>query len=155
MPRGGKRVGSGRTPLAETNLCRWIVRRVREIGNEPEFIRERSVQVVKRTDKNQVDNLVELDAAYQKLKLASIPERRAMIADDFGTPLEETRQILETSGFPKYLQLPRPNQYMMRKIYERVAAEATDHFQKRTTVRKVKDCVGAWLKFERSFKSSP
>jgi hypothetical protein len=151
MARGGKRDNAGRKPLIETKECRWVVNRVRKLGNNPSTIQKRKVQFIKRRDKDQTQNQLDLQENYLKLGQANITQHRAMIADEVGTPLEETRQILATDGFPRYLALPPPNQFQMHRIYVQVAKEAGRRFKKPTTVRNVKDCVQAWLKYEKSF----
>jgi hypothetical protein len=151
VPRGGKRTRSGRKPLHESEICRWLVRRVRELGTGEEMNRERQLQFMKRNFKNQVENFVELQTNYQSLKQTTEQRRRAMVADDCGTPLEEARELLATEGFPRHLQLPPPNQFQMNRIYNQVATEASVHFGKLISVRNAKDFLAAWLKYEKSF----
>jgi hypothetical protein len=156
MPSGGKRKGAGRKSRSPFDpFLIWIVGRVRALASDLEFIQERQLQFIKRRDKNQVQNQIDLHSNYKELKRANLSQRHAMIADDCGTPLEETRQILTTDGFPRYLSLPPPNQFQMNKIYKQVAKEATVRFGKEMTVRTVKDCVGAWRKFEKQFSDGP
>ena len=77
-----------------------------------------------------------------------------MIENDCGTPLEETRQILATEGFPKNLSVPSPNQFQLNRIYKQVAAEASQRFGKSYSVRNIKDCVQAMLKLKGMFIES-
>ena len=151
MARGGKRAGSGRTPLALRNDCGWIVDRVRKLGDAPDFMRARAIQLIKRQAPDQLDTHLELHKEYDKVSSATISQRRAMIKDDFGTPLEEVRELLATEGFPKHLPIPSPNPSQMNQIYRIVAAEAAEKFGRSYSVRNVKDCVHAWLAFEESF----
>ncbi len=153
--RGGKRIGAGRKPLWQTKRCTWVIERIRQIGESAEFMQRRQQQFIKRHYPNHTENNLELLDNYKKLAEATTSQRRTMIADDVISPLEETRQIIASSGFPQYLKLPPPNQFEMNEIYRKVASEAAAKFGTPFTVRKIKDYVQAWRAFELSIKESP
>ena len=154
LARGGARKQSGRIPLVERHDSAWIVRRIRELGNDPKVLSSRALQFIKKQYPSHRENQIDLQNNYDKLREASNSQRRTMIEDDCGTPLEETRQILATEGFPNYLNIPAPNQFQMNQIYKQVADEASQRFGRAYSVRNAKDCVRAWLKFERLFEES-
>jgi hypothetical protein len=144
----------GRKPLWSTERCNWIVRRIRELAEEPNFKHARRTQYVKRNHPQSLEMRQELEDAWQLIHDAPIEKRKAWINDDAETPLEESRAILaefQENGIPQQYNLPPPNQFFMNKLFEQVAIEATQKFQKKCTIRNVKDCVAAWMKFEKSF----
>ena len=149
MPRGGKRIGSGRKRRSWFDpTLHWVVRRVRELIDSPIAIHMRQRQYIKRKHSKQMDRFLGLEANYRQLKRASIAERRAMLVDDVDSPLEDTREILANNDFPRYYQLRQPDQFQLNRIYNRVAKEATVRFGKNFTARKVKDFTHSWNKFE-------
>jgi hypothetical protein len=134
--------------------CRWIVNRVREIVESEAYIDERRKHHFKRHIPEHAESESELADLYRDLKAASALKRLDMIANDCGTPLEEIRQIVEHDGYPQHLHLPPPNQYQMSALYEKVAFEASQEFGRKISKRNVKDCVLAWLKFERQISKA-
>jgi hypothetical protein len=181
MSRGGKRTGVGRKRLEETDLCKWIVNRIRQHSNSPEFTHARQLQYIKKVKPKLQDEFIGLHDAYKKLEALDTPARKNLIEkrireDDAGTVFEEIREALglevevtgsktihkktitldadgyEVAVLPQYYQLPTPNQFLMSELYESVACEASLAFNRRVTKRHIKDCVGAWSKFEKSLK---
>jgi hypothetical protein len=154
MPRGGKRAGVGRVSLWETRYYNWIIKRIHEIEDGEKEWQKLMQRHFKRHCPKHLENLAELQENYRKLRKASLPERRAMIADDCGTPLEETRQIVRHDGFPTLLQFDPRSQFQMNAIYQQVANEAGQKFGREFTIRNIKDCVSARRKRERLFSES-
>jgi hypothetical protein len=150
--RGGKRSGSGRKPLVETDECRWIVTAIRKIAESENIMALRMQQAVMKQNPKFVESHSELNEEYSRLRGASVSQRRQWIMQDVGTPLEEIRALREQPGFHRLIHVPVPNQFHLNKIYKRVADEASIHFQKSITLRKVKDCSSAWVKFEREIE---
>ena len=153
MASGGAREGAGRIPLARRQDCVWIIGRIQELGRDPEFLSTRIEQFVKRQYPDHHQNQVELQEHYEKIQQLTIDRRQAIIANDLGTSLEEIREIRAMPGFPIYMQLPSPNQFQLNQIYKQVADEASRKFGKPCSLRNVKGCVQAWLRFEKSFQN--
>jgi hypothetical protein len=147
-PQGGKRKGSGRKPLIETHLCGWIVDKIKETSKRPEVIEMRMRYAVKQQDPRFLEEHDELDKEYKKLQRASLSERKSWIADDFNSPLEEVRVIRSHPGFKQLIHLPPPNQFIMNYIYKTAAEQATLYFSNPVSVRTVKACANAWVRFE-------
>jgi hypothetical protein len=152
LRRGGRRQGSGRKPLAETIECMWIVSQIRSIAEIEKITSMREHYAVKAQNPSHEEAHRELEEAYAKHKHVSLSESRRWI--DNGTPADEIRELREEPGLALVIHLPTPNQFVMSHIYKTVANQASLHFAKVISPRKVKDCANAWVKYEKQLSTA-
>ncbi len=147
VARGGRRKSAGRKALVETRECLWIVEQIRAVAQSKKIISARLQQAIKKQNPKFVEAHRELDEEYEKLDNATPALRKNWIENYAGTPIEEIRELREQTGFLQLIHVPAPNQFMLNRIYQIVAARASRQFVKPIFPRNAKNCANAWVKF--------
>lgn len=144
--RGGRRTGSGRTPLWNTPECHWIVREARRISGPMLETRQREVGDALHPEYEEVRE------GWAKLKKktppGSVPDAEILEDIAFHFPAIEPDDKTEHLNLPRVLPAATLSPLAWGRVYAEVAASASSHFQKTISVRQVKRCIAEWLKFE-------